>query len=83
MEKARELIAVGLWVIAVSLMIDGTIDGTTISLAWGLFTGFGALASTTWILSERRDNLRERSVGYIAEVVDALHKGKQDVSRLH
>jgi hypothetical protein len=64
-------------------MVDGTIDGDMMSYAWGLFLAFGASAVTNWMLSERRDHLRERSVGTIAEVVDALHQGKSEISHLH
>jgi hypothetical protein len=83
MEKTRELVACGLWVLALSFMVDGSLNNGLPAFAWGLFLSFAASAVTNWMLSDRRDRLRALSVEHIAEVVDALHRGKSDVSRLH
>jgi hypothetical protein len=83
MEQFRELVACGLWVLALSFMVDGSLNDGIAAFAWGLFLAFAASAVTNWILSDRRDRLRALSVEHIAEVVDALHQGKRDVSRLH
>lgn len=78
MTKSRGYIAVGLWVLATTLMLYGSdqfhrdrgVDG----MAWGIFMAVAALGFTTWVLSERRDRLRDASVDHIIEVVDALHR---------
>lgn len=89
MKQKRELFACGLWVAAVALLVFGTIDSIQRHrneplLAWGLFVALVALVPTGWCLLERicqRDD--DTTITRVIEVVDALHDGRENVSRLH
>lgn len=89
MEKMpRGYVACSLWVVALALMVYGTLDyqrdGTPAGFAWGLFTSLVATTVTTWANVERccqRQN-EDVTVETIAEVVDALHNAKNDVARI-
>jgi hypothetical protein len=83
MEKTRELVACGLWVLALSFMVDGSLNNGLPAFAWGLFLVNAASIVTGWMIVDRCDRNRSTSVEHIAEVVDALHQGKSDISRLH
>lgn len=75
-------IAVGLWVLACTLMAVGLCGHVEYAYEWGQFLGLVALGFTTWIMSERRDRMREASVESIIQTVDALYSAREDTRRL-
>lgn len=74
-------IAVGLWVLATTIMCVGLFGHVAGAYEWGQFLGLVALGFTTWVLSERRDHMRDRSVEHVIEVVEALNKGRGETRR--
>lgn len=88
MEKSREFIACGLWVLATALMVFGSFDyprqHTPAGFAWGVFAGVMAGTLTVWMVVERCCYRQEEdvTVEQIAQVVDALHDAKRDVAHL-
>lgn len=89
MEMPRGYIACVLWVLALTLMVYGTLDyhrdGTPAGFAWGVFVALVATTVTTWAGIERCCQVREQedvTVEQIAHVVDALHEAKRDVAHL-
>lgn len=87
MRHSREFIACILWTSAFALMVAATaantMDGSHPSLFfWALFVCASAHQFTGWALL-RRNESPEVSVEQIIEVVDALHEGRHQVSRLH
>lgn len=89
MKMPREFTACALWVAAALLMCFGTVDSIQESrnmplLAWGIFLAVVACVPTGWCIVKREtENHDEVNVEQIVEVVDALHQGRKDVSRLH
>lgn len=89
MKMPREIIACALWVAAALLMCFGTLDSIQESrnmplLAWGIFLSVVACVPTGWCIVRRETEQHDgASVEHIVEVVDALHEGRREVSRLH
>lgn len=82
-----EITACAFWVAALSLMGFGTIDSmrdnhTSPFLAWGLFCAIVACVPTGWAILCRVHEGEDTSVEHIIEVVDALHQGKGELTRL-
>lgn len=88
MKQKRDLFACGLWVAAVACMTFGTIDSVrnhhnSPVLAWGVFFAVLACVPTGWgIVEQICAHNDDVDLDHIIEVVDALHEGRRDVSRL-
>lgn len=86
--QSRELFACGLWVAALALMAFGSLDTERAGrnspfLAWGVFVSVLACVPTGWCIVKREAAKREdETVDHIIEVVDALHEGRRELTRL-
>ena len=88
MKMPRELTACTLWVAGLALLVFGTLDSARDGfaspfLAWGLGAWIAALWPTGSCILHRERERDAVDVEHIVEVVDALHEGSKDVSRLH
>jgi hypothetical protein len=87
MPISRDQLACALWVAALSLMVFGSLDTERLGrcsafLAWGVFVAVVACVPTGLCILAREREKDETSVERIVEVVDALHEGRREVSRL-
>lgn len=88
MKMPREVTACALWVAASALMMFGSLDTERAGhnspfLAWGVFCAIIAVVPTVMSLLDRtRSRHEEETVEHIIEVVDALHAGRSEVTRL-
>ena len=88
MKPTRGITASALWAAAIICMVIGTFDSlatgqNTPALAWGIFFAIAACVPTGCAIVERLGRSQEETVEQIVEVVDALHQGRRDLSRLH
>ena len=87
-ESRVEILAGAMWMTALSFMVFGTLDSARVHhnseyLAWGLFLGMVALVPSMMVVAKWAMNRSEdTSVEHIVEVVDTLHQGHANVSRL-
>ena len=89
MRQSRgEILAGALWVAALSFMVFGTLDSARVGhnseyLAWGLFLAVVAVVPSVVVVAKWAASRSDgESLERIVEVVDALHDGRKDVSRL-
>jgi uncharacterized membrane protein len=86
-QMPREFLACAFWTAALVAMIFGTVDAVreghnSLGVAWGIFLAVVAHMFTCWSIIRRHHADQEVSVKRIVEIVDALHVGRRDVSRL-
>jgi hypothetical protein len=87
-KQTREFAACVLWTAAMVCMAFGTVESVreghnSIALGWGIFLGLVAVVPTGWAILDRSHRREDVTVERIIEVVDALHKGRRELTRLH
>lgn len=83
------LLAVAMWALALCTLAFGIADSirdrhNAVALGIAIFLAVAACVPTGTAVAEYYSRGREdASVEHIIEVVDALHEGRRDVTRLH
>lgn len=82
MKHLSGITAVALWALAASALLFGMIHHDLEAYAVANFLGLASLGATTWVMSERRERIREHTIDDVADVVDALYTAQGNIHRL-
>jgi hypothetical protein len=75
-------VAVGCWAVALSTLVCGVIDQSTVALDVAVFLAVGATAPTQVAIASYMVRRHAVTVEQVIDTVDALHEGHQDIRHL-